>query len=143
MHSTGHFNNDSLLYLNVRITAGSRSHGMWFLDKAHRQMAEWGRRRPWLPDCFLSLPNPPAWVLPFQACTPQSIPGSRPQRTLFNEQNQDSSRYQAVAEHPFRQWQADLCEFKTSLVYRASSRATETTWQNPISKNKQTNKQTA
>ena len=37
----------------------------------------------------------------------------------------------------------DLCEFKTSLVYRVSSRTTRTVWRNLVLKNnnKQTNKQ--
>ena len=45
-----------------------------------------------------------------------------------------------------RQRQADLCEFKASLVYRASSRTgSKAIQRNPVSKNKkqkQTNKQT-
>jgi hypothetical protein len=40
---------------------------------------------------------------------------------------------------PKRQRQADLCEFKTSLVYRLSSKTARTTQRNPASK-KQTNK---
>jgi hypothetical protein len=40
-----------------------------------------------------------------------------------------------------RQRQVDLCEFKASLVYRASSRTAKATQRNPLSKtNKQTNK---
>jgi hypothetical protein len=34
-----------------------------------------------------------------------------------------------------RQKQADLCEFKASLVYRTSSRAAGATQSNPVSKN--------
>jgi hypothetical protein len=40
-----------------------------------------------------------------------------------------------------RQRQADLCEFKDTLVYRVSSRTATATQQN-LSSNKQTNKQT-
>ena len=36
----------------------------------------------------------------------------------------------------------DLCEFETSLVYRASFRTAKATKENPVSKNKQANKQT-
>jgi hypothetical protein len=35
-----------------------------------------------------------------------------------------------------RQRQADLCEFKASLVYRVSSRTVRTTQRNPVWKNK-------
>jgi hypothetical protein len=38
-----------------------------------------------------------------------------------------------------RQRQVELCEFKDSLVYRASSRTAKATQRNPVS-NKQTNK---
>jgi hypothetical protein len=43
-----------------------------------------------------------------------------------------------------RQRQADLCEFKATLVYRVSARIAKDTQRNPSSKNKykQTNKQT-
>jgi hypothetical protein len=45
-----------------------------------------------------------------------------------------------------RQRQADLCEFKTSLIYRAHFRITRATERDPISKNnyikKQKNKKT-
>ena len=42
-----------------------------------------------------------------------------------------------------RQRQVDLCEFKSSLVYKASSRIARATQRNPVSKiNKQTNKHT-
>jgi hypothetical protein len=41
-----------------------------------------------------------------------------------------------------RQRQADLCEFKASLVYKVGSRTTIATQRNPVSTNKQTNKQT-
>jgi hypothetical protein len=40
-----------------------------------------------------------------------------------------------------KQRQADLCEFKASLVYRASSRISRATQRNPVS-NKQISKQT-
>ena len=39
-----------------------------------------------------------------------------------------------------KQRQADLCEFKASLVYKSSSRRARATRRNPISKNKKTNK---
>jgi hypothetical protein len=40
-----------------------------------------------------------------------------------------------------RQRQADLCEFKASLVYTVSSRSTRATQRNPVSnKNKSSNK---
>jgi hypothetical protein len=35
-----------------------------------------------------------------------------------------------------RQRQVDLCEFKASLVYRASSRTARATQRNPVSKKK-------
>jgi hypothetical protein len=35
-----------------------------------------------------------------------------------------------------------ISEFKTSLVYKVSSRIAKATQRNPVSKNKQTNKQT-
>jgi hypothetical protein len=41
-----------------------------------------------------------------------------------------------------RQRQADLCEFKVSLVYRMSSRTARATHRNSLSQNKQTNKNT-
>jgi hypothetical protein len=39
-------------------------------------------------------------------------------------------------------WEADrpISEFETSLVYRVSSRTARATQRNPVSKNKQTNK---
>jgi hypothetical protein len=37
---------------------------------------------------------------------------------------------------PTRQRQVDLCEFKTSLLYRASSRTDRATQRNPVSNNK-------
>ena len=37
-----------------------------------------------------------------------------------------------------RQRQVDLCEFETSLVYRASSRIARATQKNPVSKTKPT-----
>ena len=43
-----------------------------------------------------------------------------------------------------RQRQADLCEFETTLVYRASTKTGSKAIQiNPVSKNKQTSKQKA
>ena len=36
----------------------------------------------------------------------------------------------------WRQRQGDLCEFETSLVYRASSRKVRTTQRNPVSERK-------
>ena len=55
---------------------------------------------------------------------------------------------QAVVVHTLipvlgRQKQADLCEFKASLVYRVSSRTVKATQRSPVLKNKtkQTNKQ--
>ena len=41
-----------------------------------------------------------------------------------------------------RQKQADLCEFEASLIYRVSSRTARAIHRNPVSKKKQTNKQT-
>jgi hypothetical protein len=40
-----------------------------------------------------------------------------------------------------KQRQEDLCEFQASLVYRVSSRIARSTQRNPVSRNKQTNKQ--
>jgi hypothetical protein len=37
---------------------------------------------------------------------------------------------------PERQRQVDLCEFKASLIYRASSRTARVTQRNPVLKNK-------
>ena len=34
-----------------------------------------------------------------------------------------------------KQWQAALCEFEASLVYRASARTARATQRNPVSKN--------
>jgi hypothetical protein len=39
-----------------------------------------------------------------------------------------------------RQRQADLCEFKASLVYRESSRTARVTQRNPVLKNKKKEK---
>ena len=39
-----------------------------------------------------------------------------------------------------RQRQADLCEFKASLVYRVSSRAAKSRQRDPVSKNQKTTK---
>ena len=40
-----------------------------------------------------------------------------------------------------RQEQANLCEFKASLIWRASFRTAKATQRNPVSKNKKQNSQ--
>jgi hypothetical protein len=78
------------------------------------------------------------------ARTTQRNPVSKNKQTNKKNKNKTKKRCQVLLYLPIipalkRQRQVDLCEFKTSLVYRASSRTARVTQRNPVSKNKNPN----